>query len=221
LREKPTLLISLSMSSSRVTASAWVVAQALLLAPHAVQAQSLPAAQAACDAIAGDCVGIAPGGTAAAALGGEHPDVATSLVDLADLLDELGRTSEAMPLYARALALREAALGRDDLDVADLLERWARAQDRQGSGNVAEAFDRRALTIRERALGPGHPAVATTLRNLGIVVAGQARFRDAEPLLRRALAIREAAFGREHRRARSISRQPATSELALPVRLIS
>ena len=45
------------------------------------------------------------------ALGPDHPDVATSLNNLAVLYQAQGRYGEAEPLYQRALAIREKALG--------------------------------------------------------------------------------------------------------------
>ena len=40
-------------------------------------------------------------------LGPDHPDVATSLNNLADLYRSMGRYAEAEPLYRRSLAIRE------------------------------------------------------------------------------------------------------------------
>ena len=47
------------------------------------------------------------------ALGPEHPDVATSLNNLAALYQATGRYAEAEPLYQRALAILEEVLGPD------------------------------------------------------------------------------------------------------------
>ena len=51
-------------------------------------------------------------------LGGEHPDVATSLNTLASLYQEQGRYAEAEPLNKRALAIREKVLGGEHRYVA-------------------------------------------------------------------------------------------------------
>ena len=55
------------------------------------------------------------------ALGPDHPDVATSLYDLAELYQVQGQYAKAEPLYQRALAIREKALGPDHPDVASSL----------------------------------------------------------------------------------------------------
>ena len=44
-------------------------------------------------------------------LGPDHPDVATSLNNLADLYRAMGRYAEAEPLYRRSLEVREKQLG--------------------------------------------------------------------------------------------------------------
>jgi len=51
--------------------------------------------------------------------GAEHPDVATSLNNLAMLYKDQGRYQEAEPLLKRALGIREKFLGPDHPDLAD------------------------------------------------------------------------------------------------------
>ncbi|MDF5730281.1 MAG: tetratricopeptide repeat protein, partial [Rhizonema sp. PD38] len=53
--------------------------------------------------------------------GEEHPDVATSLNNLALLYDSLGRYSEAEPLYIQALEMTKRLLGEQHPDVAKSL----------------------------------------------------------------------------------------------------
>ncbi len=59
------------------------------------------------------------------ALGPEHPDVATSLNNLALLYKTLGNYAEAEPLYRRSLAIWEKALGPEHPDVATSLNNLA------------------------------------------------------------------------------------------------
>jgi tetratricopeptide (TPR) repeat protein len=54
-------------------------------------------------------------------LGTEHPDVATSLNNLAVLYSSQGRYEEAEPLYLQALSMRQKLLGTEHPDVAKLL----------------------------------------------------------------------------------------------------
>ncbi|WP_322780441.1 tetratricopeptide repeat protein, partial [Frankia sp. Cas4] len=48
-----------------------------------------------------------------AAYGPDHPAVATDLNNQAEALRTLGRATDALPLYARALAIDEAVYGPD------------------------------------------------------------------------------------------------------------
>jgi len=113
------------------------------------------------------------------ALGPDHPDVATSLNNLAGLYDSQGKYDEAEPLYLRALEVKEKALGPDHAlevkekalgpdhpDIALSLNNLAGLYDSQGKYDEAEPFYTRALGIWEKALGPDHPNVATSLNNL-------------------------------------------------------
>jgi tetratricopeptide (TPR) repeat protein len=132
------------------------------------------------------------------ALGRDHPDVATSLYNLASLYDSQGRYADAEPLYQRSLAIREKALGRDHPDVAAALNNLALLNDKQGRYADAEPLYQRALAIDQKKLGRDHPDVATDLNNLAELYNKQGRYADAEPLYQRSLAIREKALGRDH-----------------------
>ena len=58
-------------------------------------------------------------------LGPDHPDVATSLNNLAALYHDQGRYADAEPLYKRSLAIHEKSLGPDHPDVATSLNNLA------------------------------------------------------------------------------------------------
>ncbi len=132
------------------------------------------------------------------ALGRDHPDVASSLNNLALLYDHQGRYADAEPLYQRSLAIREKALGRDHPAVAMALNNLAGLYRGQGRYDDAEPLYQRSLAIREKALGRDHPDVAQSLNNLAALYNNQGRYADAEPLYQRSLAIREKALGRDH-----------------------
>jgi len=59
------------------------------------------------------------------ALGPDHPQVATSLNNLAALYNVQGRYFESEPLFKRALAIRAKVLGPDHPQVATSLENYA------------------------------------------------------------------------------------------------
>ena len=132
------------------------------------------------------------------ALGPEHPDVATSLNNLALLYKAKGDYARAEPLYQRALAIREKALGPEHPDVAESLNNLAVLYNAKGDYARAEPLYQRALAIREKALGPEHPDVANSLNNLAALYEEKRDYARAEPLFQRALAIREKALGPDH-----------------------
>jgi tetratricopeptide (TPR) repeat protein len=132
------------------------------------------------------------------ALGPMHPDVASSLNDLATLYWAQGAYPKADPLYVRALDIREKALGPMHPLVATSLDNLATLYWAQGAYPKAEPLYVRALDINEKALGPMHPDVATSLNNLAWIYQAQGAYAKAEPLYVRALAIAEKALGPMH-----------------------
>jgi tetratricopeptide (TPR) repeat protein len=81
-------------------------------------------------------------------VGPDHPDVATSLNNLALLYDTQGDYAKAEPLYKRSLAILEKALGPDHPVVATSLENIAELYRKTGREIAAEELEKRAATIR-------------------------------------------------------------------------
>jgi tetratricopeptide (TPR) repeat protein len=84
-------------------------------------------------------------------LGPDHPWVALSLNNLANLYDQQGRYADAELLYKRALVSREKALGPDHPDVTTSLNNLASLYDGKGRYVDAEPLYKRSLAIRESA----------------------------------------------------------------------
>src|SRR5674536_180127 len=97
-------------------------------------------------------------------LGPEHQDVATTLNNLAGLYRQMGDYEKALPLYQRALDIREKVLGPQHPSVATTLNNLAGLYESMGDYEKALPLYQRALEIIEKVLGPQHPDVATTLR---------------------------------------------------------
>jgi tetratricopeptide (TPR) repeat protein len=135
---------------------------------------------------------------AATRLGSDHPDVATSLNNLAYLYQLQGRYGEAEPLYVRSLAIREQQLGADHPDTATSLNNLANLYESMGRYGEAEPLYVRSLSISEQQLGADHPDVATSLNNLAELYKLQGRYGEAEPLYVRSLQIREEQLGADH-----------------------
>ncbi|MEB3311145.1 MAG: tetratricopeptide repeat protein [Snowella sp.] len=130
--------------------------------------------------------------------GKNHPDVATSLNNLALLYESQGKYGEAEPLYLRSLAIDEKVYGENHPEVATSLNNLAGLYYAQGKYAEAEPLYLRSLEIREKQLGENHPEVATSLNNLALLYKTQGKYGEAEPLYLRSLAIDEKVYGKNH-----------------------
>jgi tetratricopeptide (TPR) repeat protein len=131
-------------------------------------------------------------------LGEDHPQIATSLNNLAALYDSLGRYTEAEPLYLQALELSQRLLGDDHPDVATSLNNLAVLYNFQGCYAEAESLYLQALELNQRLLGDDHPQFAISLNNLGFLHYEQRRYREAELLYHQALELRKRLLGKDH-----------------------
>ena len=103
-----------------------------------------------------------------ASFGAEHPNVASHLNNLAQLLQDTNRLAEAEPLMRRALAIDEASFGAEHPNVATRLNNLAELLQDTNRLAEAEPLMRRALAIDEQASGrttPTSPATSTTWRS--------------------------------------------------------
>jgi tetratricopeptide (TPR) repeat protein len=130
--------------------------------------------------------------------GPEHPETATSLANLANLLKVQGDLATARPLYERDLAICEKVLGPEHPETATSLSNLAILMETQGDLAQARPLFERALVIREKVLGPEHRDTASSLSGLGGLLWAQGDLAGARPLYERALAIREKVQGPEH-----------------------
>ncbi len=132
------------------------------------------------------------------ALGDAHPDVATSLSNLAAGLDAKGAYDKAEGLHREALAIRRKALGDAHPHVATSLSNLAAVLHDKGAYDEAEGLHREALAIWRKTLGDAHPDVATSLGSLAVVLSTKGAYDEAERLHREALAILRKSLGDEH-----------------------
>ena len=81
--------------------------------------------------------------------GPEHPDVATSLNNLAGLYHAQGQYAAAEPLLKRSLAIWEKVLGPEHPDVATSLENISALYTKMGKTEETKMLADRAAKIRE------------------------------------------------------------------------
>ena len=84
-------------------------------------------------------------------LGPEHPNVATSLNNLAGLYDAQAKYTEAQPLLKRSLAIAEKALGPEHPKLATGLENYAKLLRKTNREAEAAKMEARTKAIREKA----------------------------------------------------------------------
>jgi eukaryotic-like serine/threonine-protein kinase len=133
-------------------------------------------------------------------LGDDHPDVLSSVNNLATSLANTGAVDEALALHEELLERRRRLFGPSDPGVAVTLNNIGTLLYRSGRHAEAEPRLVEALALRRAVLDPGHPDVALSMNNLAGLYRQQGRFAEAEPLLREAVAIRRRVLGDSHPR---------------------
>ena len=131
-------------------------------------------------------------------LGDEHPEVASSLNNLAFLYESQGRYSEAEPLFVEALGLCKRLLGDEHPNVARSLNNLAALYHSQGRYSEAEPLYVEVLGLYKRLLGDEHPEVVGSLNNLAVLYYSQGRYSEAEPLFVEVLGLSKRLLGDEH-----------------------
>ena len=126
------------------------------------------------------------------ALGPSDPDVAISIGNAANYLDELGDTARAAEYAARAIGIMEATLGLDHPSAAVVLTNQAEFLNRLGRFDEAAGPAARALAVFERETDPEGLYVTYPLMSIGLSSIGVGRFQEAIAPLERAVRIREA-----------------------------
>ncbi len=131
-------------------------------------------------------------------LGAEHPNVASTLNNLASIYRNQGEFDKALELQQRALSIVEKTMGTEHPNVASALNGLATIYSDKGNYDMAETLYRQSLDIFEKTLGAEHPNVASLLHNLAGIYLDRGDFEKAEPLYQRTLSIKEKTLGAEH-----------------------
>jgi tetratricopeptide (TPR) repeat protein len=139
-----------------------------------------------------------------AALGPNHPEVATDINNLGLVLQALGDLVGAKVLFERAIAMGETALGPDHPSVAIRLSNLGDLLRAQGDLTGAKAYLERALAIDKAAFGPNHPNVARDLNNLGLVLRSEGDLAGARAFYERSLRIVREFLGDDHPNTKTV-----------------
>ncbi|MBK8241217.1 MAG: serine/threonine protein kinase [Deltaproteobacteria bacterium] len=131
-------------------------------------------------------------------LGDEHPSIAVTLFNLANVEDERGDHERAWNRMLEALAMFERELGPMHPAVGNCANNLGSMANVRGDLSEAVGWYERALAIKEASAGPESLQLASSLGNLGNVELQRGRTERALELHRRALDIKRARFGEEH-----------------------
>ena len=131
-------------------------------------------------------------------LGNGHPDVATSLNNLAQFLYEMGDCEDAEPMFREALEIRRGILGNDHPHVATVLSNLSSVLRVMEDYDAAMTMCLEALQINQRAHGRQHPAVAINLIRLAKLWEARKDYASAETLYRQALGMQRSTLGEDH-----------------------
>ncbi len=131
-------------------------------------------------------------------LGPNHPEVATSLSNLAALSNAQGDVARARQRYERALAITEDSFGPEHPFTAICLGNLAIVFHDLNDLARARSLYERTLKIWEKTSGPDDPNSAMALNNFARLLQAQGDLAGAMILFERSLALRENAFGPDH-----------------------
>ena len=128
-----------------------------------------------------------------ARLGGTHPDVATSLLHLGDVLAARAEFEQAIVVTERAVALRQTSAPPDSLEMAEALDHLGTTLSSARRHDEALKALHASLTLKERLLDSTDVSIARTLEDIGLVLQRMGAYEESGTPVRRAAAIQEAA----------------------------
>ena len=129
---------------------------------------------------------------------GEHPALADSINNLAELYRIQGNYPDAQPLLIESIEMRKRLLGENHPDVAQSLNNLAAFYVIQGNYSEAEDYFFQALDLWKIHLGEEHEEIATILNNIAEVYREQGRYAESEKMHIKALNMRQSLFGEKH-----------------------
>lgn len=132
-------------------------------------------------------------------LGEQHPDTATTYLDMADCLNAQGQYAEAQVFYLKALHINLEVLGENHPVTAACYNNAATNLYSQRKSAEAQPLLLQALAIRREVLGEKHPATARSHINLAANLDAQGKYAEAQPLYQKGLDLNLELLGEKHR----------------------
>lgn len=135
--------------------------------------------------------------------GASSPEDAKALQGLADTYRHHNKYNEAVPLYQRALKIRDLT-GATHPDTAETLNGLGESLRKQGKNFEAVPMFKRSLDIRKETFGSTHSKVAKSLDNLSATYAAMGKYDMALPVYKDLLSARQANNGVEDPRVAQV-----------------
>ncbi len=130
--------------------------------------------------------------------GEHHPGVASILINLGAIQNDLGHYPEAEKYERQALDIAESWYGKGSTEAATDMTILARTLVYESRYDEGVDVLQQSLAIKERAYGKVHPSVASSLNDLGNAASRQGNYDLAEEYFRREADIYRAAYGDRH-----------------------
>ncbi len=131
--------------------------------------------------------------------GAVHPDVARTLKDLAQAVEDGGDANAALPLMQGAVAMqRQLRANEPHPDLAEALNDLALLYEVRGDYDAAEKSYLESLSMKRRLYGDKHPEIASTMENLASTLQDKGDLERAEALYRQTLTMWRALLGDSH-----------------------
>lgn len=131
-------------------------------------------------------------------LGETEPWLSLSLQELAAYFESVGTYSQAQPLYAEAVEVRERILGPEHFDVAASINDLALLYYTTGKYSEAAELYERLLPLLEKIKGAQDKEVAVCLENYAALLRKLERPGESDELRARAKAIRQAKLAQSN-----------------------
>lgn len=145
--------------------------------------------------------------------GGETPELAASIYELANANFYAGHYPRSEELNQRVLTMHRHIYGSRHPHVAEDLINLGAIQFEQGRYAEAETLYRQALEINQSWYGKDNHTTASNLTMLGRVLVREERYDEAVDLLQQSLAIQERVYGQDHPRVASAVNEMGTVAL--------
>jgi eukaryotic-like serine/threonine-protein kinase len=126
---------------------------------------------------------------------GESPEVATTLIHMANTLRSLGSYATADSVARQALRISERVNGPSDPATADAWQMLSMLAVYRDDIRASEVYARRSVDIRVAAYGADDPRIAYSLEMLGRALRRLGRDEEGERYVREALALHEREKG--------------------------